>query len=143
MSKPFWSLILIRNNISEKRTMKLVPSVRNFLCCFKLETGGLVLGWISVICGGLAVLLLGLFIILAIISIIYFDDVITDTNNINSNVSDEDLKLVLISEFKQIDLFANRHLIKNLFSSCNCHLFHCYGVPNYQLYRCFTAYPWN
>lgn len=95
--------------------MKLVPSVRNFLCCFKLETGGLVLGWISVICGGLAVLLLGLFIILAIISIIYFDDVITDTNNINSNVSDEDLKLVLISEFKQIDLFANRHLKKNYF----------------------------
>lgn len=73
--------------------MKL-PTVNNFLCCLKLETGGLIVGWISVIFGGLSILgMIGL-IALSIVAINYVDEVeITDPT-----VSRDDFKTILIGE---------------------------------------------
>lgn len=32
-----------------------LPTIPNFLCCYPLETGGLVLGWLSAVLSGIAI----------------------------------------------------------------------------------------
>lgn len=75
--------------------MKL-PTVKKFLCCFELETGGLIVGYIAAIGGVLAILgMIGL-IILGIVALTNSDQ-LTNLDGSTTNVTDENVKLAAIS----------------------------------------------
>lgn len=53
--------------LAKKNTMGCLPRLNNFLCCISLETGGLIIGWITIVVSFLS--LLGSIIILSWIAI--------------------------------------------------------------------------
>lgn len=80
--------------------MKL-PTVKNFLFCCKLETGGLVIGWLATIGSILACILMAFLGIASIIGLANFDEFIQ--NETNTNPQDRDvIKAGLISELTDL-----------------------------------------
>lgn len=69
-----------------------LPTLNKFLFCCELETGGLVLGWLSAIFSGIGVVVLGITMILAIVGFGSYDG--NDKENVQTN---------LISEFRVLE----------------------------------------
>lgn len=83
--------------IGIKEAMGL-PTVKNFLFCLQLETGGLILGWLGTILGGLAVLSMAFLCIISIIGIPYVDKVTDNPSYDTNGLSPEATRTVLISK---------------------------------------------
>lgn len=75
-----------------------LPTVKNFLCCLQLETGGLILGWLGTILGGLAVLSMAFLCIISIIAIPLVDEATQNPNYDTNGLSPEATRAVLISK---------------------------------------------
>jgi hypothetical protein len=61
-----WKLafIPVAFNLPEKNKMSCqLPKVEKFLCCLELETGGLIIGWVSAIVSGIGSIVSALLLI--------------------------------------------------------------------------------
>lgn len=77
------------------RIMHIV-TVENFLCCFKLETGGYFLGWLGAIVSGLGIVGLLAVAILAAVSYEVIEEALNQSYQ-NETINDWAVDLVLNS----------------------------------------------
>lgn len=74
------------------------PKVNNFLCCFTLETGGMVIGWFGAIFSALGVIAAIASIVMAIIGLLYMDE--WKKSNNAQDLDSTAVQLILISKNK-------------------------------------------
>lgn len=113
-------------------------TLKKFLCCIKLETGGKILGWLSIVSSGLSVITFASLIFISNIAIVYVNDLHNDITFRDYTLSPNSARIALISEC------AREHFRFEFNTICLCSRYRGFRLSSrlllHSFLRCHPAY---
>lgn len=73
-------------------------TLKKFLCCLKLETGGKILGWLSIVSSALSVITFAALIFVCNFALVYVNGLHNDISISGYTLSPNSARIILISE---------------------------------------------